>query len=229
MLSKLDPKIQKESKKEVCRTSARKPSNIEPKSKEICTCEEEEPIKQSSKQKQKSKSRGGSEWRRSRSRDRKNDSCSNRRLSSARGSQQRRSKSRLNTSGIPLYRNNSARKTEEKTKGVNKLIVNLEWPVQWKPDENKSEVLVNHSRGSSMENNFKRLNNDALTNSHSSEQFNLSGLNNSKWYVKDPAQISEERSKESKYDERESETYKSFLNMIKQRNERQNDEIKILY
>ena len=228
-LSKLDPRVQKDNKREGLRPSIRKQSNIESRIKEIWTWEEEEPVKQSNRPKTKFKSRMGSEWRRSKSRDRNNESKESRRLSSARGSQQRRSKSRLNSSGIPLYRNNSARKTEQKPKGNNKLIVNLECPVQWKPEENKSEILVSHSRGSSMENNFKKLNNEVFTNSQSSDQFSLSGLNNSKWYAKDQSQISGKKFKESKYDEKESETYKSFLNMIKQRSEKQNDEIKILY
>lgn len=71
--------------------------------------------------------------------------------------------------------------------------------------------------------------NEALVSSHSSEHFNFSGMNMSKWVPRDNQMHPDELKTSKHLMDKESETYKSFLKMIKQRAETQSDEIKIEY
>ena len=197
--------------------------------KDVWSCDDEQPVKISKHRR--SKARASSSCRRSKSRDKASDSwlSRNKHLINSKSKRSARSKSRLNSSGLPLYRNNSITKTEEKD-GKKQVIVNLEWPVKWKPeDSNVGEQ--NLSRSISLENPIKRspYPNEALLSSQSSEQFNFSGLNVSKWIPRDNQMHADELKTSKNLMDKESETYKSFLKMIKQRAETQSDEIKIKY
>lgn len=132
----------------------------------------------------------------------------------------------MNSSGIPLYRNNSCRKTSENN-SKKQLIVNLECPVKWRHEESNISNDQNHSRQSSVERLQQNQSAERLISSQSSEVFSISGLNASKWIPKDTQMHADELKCNQSYLEKESETYKSFLKMIQERNQAQNDEIRI--
>ena len=171
-----------------------------------------------------SKARGNSSHR-SKSRDKTSESWVKRNKHLIKSKDRGQAKLRLNSSGIPLYRNKSVSKTSEKD-SKKRLIVNLEYPDQWNPeDASSASIPQNLSKSISLDN--QKVGEIAWNPSCHSEHLNSSYKNDYKEKPTGSGLEGEDAQNVANPYEKESETYKSFLELIKQRTLNEGNEIRI--
>lgn len=179
---------------------------------------DEPPVKLSKHRR--SKARGPSSHR-SKSRDNTNDSwvARNRQLIYSKVKHKKRA-SREN-SGIPLYQRPDNKSAD---RGRKKLIVNVECPVKWTPEDSHL-TEQQRSRVGSLDRNNREHVEQILSTSQNEDRLNFSG-STSKWGGANSGYMNPDELRTSQNLENENETYKSFLKMIKEKNQK-DSEIKI--